>query len=150
MLEKVEGLSLEDRFNFCFAPVNIRNPRAMHNLYRFASSYSQNMPVNVAMGIPKSSAKSDAQLLDLESRHQILSMYLWLSNQFEENFPFVEKVEAMATNIAELLGESLSKASWKMESKEEKVKGQMKEDRGYERPASLIKLVKKRKDEKLV
>lgn len=144
MLEKVQGLSLEDRFNFCFAPVNIRNPKAMYHLYRFASTYSQDMPVNVAMGMPKSSAKNDTELLDLESRHQVLSMYLWLSNQFEEkNFPFVEKVEAMATNIAELLGESLSKASWKMESKEEKVKGQKKEERGYERPVSMIKLVNK-------
>ncbi|KAJ0587074.1 putative methyltransferase transcription factor interactor and regulator CCHC(Zn) family [Helianthus annuus] len=29
MLEKVQGLSLEDRFNFCFAPVNIRDPKAI-------------------------------------------------------------------------------------------------------------------------
>ncbi|XP_018484060.1 DExH-box ATP-dependent RNA helicase DExH18, mitochondrial [Raphanus sativus] len=142
MLEKVQGLSLEDRFNFCFAPVNIRNPKAMYHLYRMASTYSQDMPVNVAMGMPKSSARNDTELLDLESRHQVLSMYLWLSNQFEEkNFPFVEKVEAMATNIAELLGESLTKANWKMESKEEVMKGQKKEEGGgYERPASLIKL----------
>ncbi|KAG2307631.1 hypothetical protein Bca4012_083371 [Brassica carinata] len=144
MLEKVQGLSLEDRFNFCFAPVNIRNPKAMYHLYRMASTYSQDMPVNVAMGMPKSSARNDTELLDLESRHQVLSMYLWLSNQFEEkNFPFVEKVEAMATNIAELLGESLTKANWKMESKEEVMKGQKKEDGGgYERPVSLIKLVR--------
>ncbi|KAJ0929927.1 putative methyltransferase [Helianthus annuus] len=27
MLEKVQGLALEDRFNFCFAPVNIRDPK---------------------------------------------------------------------------------------------------------------------------
>ncbi|KAH0929285.1 hypothetical protein HID58_015012, partial [Brassica napus] len=143
MLEKVQGLSLEDRFNFCFAPVNIRNPKAMYHLYRMASTYSQDMPVNVAMGMPKSSARNDTELLDLESRHQVLSMYLWLSNQFEEkNFPFVEKVEAMATNIAELLGESLTKANWKMESKEEVMKGQKKEDGGgYERPVSLIKFL---------
>ncbi|KAF3555717.1 hypothetical protein F2Q69_00016107 [Brassica cretica] len=147
MLEKVQGLSLEDRFNFCFAPVNIRNPKAMYHLYRMASTYSQDMPVNVAMGMPKSSARNDTELLDLESRHQVLSMYLWLSNQFEEkNFPFVEKVEAMATNIAELLGESLTKANWKMESKEEVMKGQKKEDGGgYERPTSLIKLVRNKR-----
>ncbi|CAG7906477.1 unnamed protein product [Brassica rapa] len=147
MLEKVQGLSLEDRFNFCFAPVNIRNPKAMYHLYRMASTYSQDMPVNVAMGMPKSSARNDTELLDLESRHQVLSMYLWLSNQFEEkNFPFVEKVEAMATNIAELLGESLTKANWKMESKEEVMKGQKKEDGGgYERPVSLIKLVRNKR-----
>ncbi|CAH2079920.1 unnamed protein product [Thlaspi arvense] len=140
MLEKVKGLSLEDRFNFCFAPVNVRNPKAMHHLLRFASTYSNDMPVNVALGMPKSSAKNDTELLDLESRHQILSMYLWLSNQFEEkNFPYAAKVEAMATDVAELLGESLTKASWTMATKEEMMKGQKKDYRGYERPTSLIK-----------
>ncbi|KAM7515424.1 hypothetical protein LguiA_005007 [Lonicera macranthoides] len=29
MLEKVQAISLEDRFNFCFAPVNIRDTKAM-------------------------------------------------------------------------------------------------------------------------
>ena len=56
MLEKVQGLSFEDRFNFCFAPVNIRDPKAMYHLLRFASAYSQNVPVNIAMGMPKGSA----------------------------------------------------------------------------------------------
>ncbi|KAJ8775005.1 hypothetical protein K2173_020009 [Erythroxylum novogranatense] len=101
MLEKIQGLSLEDRFYFCFAPVNIRDPKAMHHLLRFASVYR--------------SAKNDEELLDLESKHQVLSAYLWLSNQFKEgSFPYAKKVEAMATDIAELLGQSLVKACWKL------------------------------------
>lgn len=140
MLEKVQGLSLEDRFNFCFAPVNIRDPKAMYHLLRFASAYSQKVPVNIAMGMPKGSATNDSELLDLESRHQVLSMYLWLSHQFRsESFPYAEKAEAMATGIAELLGESLAKASWKPESRQASQSKPKKKEEGYERPMSLIK-----------
>ncbi|KAG8387263.1 hypothetical protein BUALT_Bualt02G0003200 [Buddleja alternifolia] len=141
MLERIKGLSLEDRFNFCFAPVNIRDPKAMYHLLRFASSYAQELPVNIAMGMPKFAARNDSELLDLESRHQVLSMYLWLSNHFEEErFPYAKRAETMATDIAELLGESLIKACWKPESRNAgKPKQQEKED-GYKRPMSIIKL----------
>ncbi|KAL5805555.1 hypothetical protein ACOSQ4_028288 [Xanthoceras sorbifolium] len=149
MLEKVQGLSLEDRFNFCFAPVNIRDPKAMYHLLRFASSFSQNVAVSIAMGMPKGSARNDAELLDLETKHQVLSMYLWLSNQFEkEVFPYAKKAEIMASDIADLLGQSLTKACWKPESRQAgKPKAQQKGD-GYERPRSLIKSYDKKKQEK--
>ncbi|KAF7129776.1 hypothetical protein RHSIM_Rhsim10G0180200 [Rhododendron simsii] len=151
MLEKVQGLSLEDRFNFCFAPVNIRDPKAMHHLLRFASSYSQNLPVSIAMGMPKGSANNDTELLALESKHQVLSMYLWLSHHFkEETFPYVKKAEAMATDIADLLGKSLIKACWKPESRTQaKPKPLVKKD-GYERPRSIIKLHETKRLEKSV
>ncbi|XP_045832953.1 DExH-box ATP-dependent RNA helicase DExH18, mitochondrial-like [Trifolium pratense] len=118
MLERIRGLSLEDRFNFCFAPINVRDPKAMYHLLKFATAFGQKVPVNIAMGIPKYSARNDTELLDLESKHQILSSYLWLSNHFdEEKFPYAKKAEAMASDIAILLGESLSKANWKPESR---------------------------------
>lgn len=143
MLEKVQGLSLEDRFNFCFAPVNVRDPKAMYHLLRFASSYSHNVPVNIAMGMPKGSARNDSELLDLETKHQVLSMYLWLSQHFkEETFPYVKKAEVMATDIADLLGQSLTKANWKPESRQAgKPKPQHKE--GNENPRSPVRLYEK-------
>ncbi|XP_014515515.1 DExH-box ATP-dependent RNA helicase DExH18, mitochondrial [Vigna radiata var. radiata] len=162
MLERVQGLSLEDRFQLCFAPVNVREPKAMHHLLRYATSLGQKLPVNVAMGMPKSSARNDAELLDLETRHQVLSMYLWLSNQFDEKtFPYVKKVEAMVSEVAHLLGESLIKANWKPESrnkgtqKTEKIERQqetgsavqlqtVKRGVDYSRPQSLTKLYKNR------
>ncbi|KAJ0728240.1 putative RNA helicase [Helianthus annuus] len=148
MLEKVQGLSLEDRFNFCFAPVNIRDPKAMYHLLRFAQSYAQNVPVSLAMGMPKSSARNDTELLDLESKHQVVSMYLWLSNHFkEETFPYVKKAEAMATDIAELLGQSLIKANWKPESRNQGKKSNDDED-GYQRPRSMVKLQERKRQEK--
>lgn len=168
MLERVQGLSLKDRYSFCFAPVNIRDPKAMYHLLRFATHYSQSRRVNIAMGVPKGSAKNDTELLDLETKHQVLSMYLWLSHHFEEdNFPHVQKAEEMATNIADLLGKSLAKACWKPESRQQARKKQEKEEEdeshveqasddnaknvsrdGYERPRSLVKaFLRKRQDQ---
>ncbi|KNA19992.1 hypothetical protein SOVF_056490 isoform B [Spinacia oleracea] len=148
MLEKVQGLSLEDRYNFCFAPVNIRDPKAMYHLLRFASSYSQELPVNIAMGIPKDSARNDSELLDLETKHQVCSMYMWLSNHFhEEKFPYKLRAESMASSIAELLGESLSKVSWEPESRGESKKNPEQKD-GYERPQSLIQIFDKKRNDK--
>ncbi|CAN1139855.1 DExH-box ATP-dependent RNA helicase DExH18, mitochondrial [Linum perenne] len=140
MLEKVQGLSLQDRFNFCFAPVNIRDPKAMYHLLRFASGFGRKVPASIAMGMPTGSAKNDSELLDLETKHQVLSMYLWLSHQFDyKSFPHVKKVEAMASDIADLLGESLIKANWKPESRQTAGKPKPKKDEdGQERPKSLI------------
>ncbi|XP_074564540.1 ATP-dependent RNA helicase SUV3L, mitochondrial-like [Curcuma longa] len=139
MLEKVQNLSLEDRFNFCFAPVNIRDPKAMYHLLRFASHYSEDRPVTIAMGMPKSSAQNDAELLDLETKHQVVSMYLWLSNHFKQDtFPYVQKAETMATEIADLLSKSLAKACWKPESRQ-KGKPVAPEKDGHDKAISCAK-----------
>ncbi|KAI3977813.1 hypothetical protein MKX01_040558 [Papaver californicum] len=144
MLEKVQGLSLEERFNFCFAPVNIRDPKAMFHLLGFASTYSQNRRVSIAMGMPKCSARNDSELLDLETKHQVLSMYLWLSYHFkQEMFPYVEKYSTMAADIADLLGQSLANVTWKPESRNPPPKTQKKD--GYQRPMSLIKEQQKKR-----
>lgn len=72
VLDKVKGLSLEDRFNFCFAPVNVRDPQSLGALYRYAMAFSQKIPVVVQMGAPVNSARDEFELMDLETRHQVL------------------------------------------------------------------------------
>ncbi|KAF9591037.1 hypothetical protein IFM89_001247 [Coptis chinensis] len=144
MLEKVLGLSLQDRFNFCFAPVNIRDPKAMFHLRKFAQSYSENLPVCIQMGMPKGSARNDTELLDLETKHQILSMYLWLSFHFKrETFPYATKAASMATDIAELLGKSIMNSNWKPETRQATKPRNPKKGKGYKRPLSLVKAFQK-------
>ena len=72
VLDKIKGLSLEDRFNFCFAPVNVRDPQSLGALYRYAMAFSQKIPVVVQMGAPVNSARDEFELMDLETRHQVL------------------------------------------------------------------------------
>jgi ATP-dependent RNA helicase SUPV3L1/SUV3 len=118
VLDKVKGLSLEDRFNFCFAPVNVRDPQSLGALYRYALAYSQKIPVVVQMGAPVNSARDEFELMDLETRHQVLSMYLWLSQHFrEEQFVQKGRAEEMATHIATLLGQSLVQSSGRWHDK---------------------------------
>ena len=69
LLERVLGLSLANRFNFCFALVNTRDPKVMHHLVRFSMIFSERKPVRIALGIPKASARSDTELLDMEAKH---------------------------------------------------------------------------------
>lgn len=113
MLDKVKGLSLEDRYNFCFAPVNIRDPKALGALQRFATAYSQKVPVYLHKAVPTGSSQHDLELLDLELRHQVLSMYLWLACHFPpECFPQKDTAADMANEIAVLLGQSLVSTGW--------------------------------------
>ncbi|XP_078444548.1 ATP-dependent RNA helicase [Wolffia australiana] len=116
LLDRVPGLSLQDRFNFCFAPVNTRDPKVMNHLLRFAVKYGERRPVGIALGMPRASARSDAELLDMEAKHQVLSAYLWLAHHFEQDtFPQADRAQEMAAAIAELLGQSLARVTWKPE-----------------------------------
>ncbi|KAH9325794.1 hypothetical protein KI387_005972, partial [Taxus chinensis] len=82
------------------APVNTRDPKAMSHLSRFSQQYSNDLPVQITMGIPKGSTQHDLEILDLETKLQVLSMYLWLSHNFlEETFPYKGKAENMARDI---------------------------------------------------
>jgi ATP-dependent RNA helicase SUPV3L1/SUV3 len=74
VLDKVRGLSLEDRFNFCFTPVNVRDPQSLGALYRYAMAFSQKIPVVVQMGAPLDSARDEFELMDLETRHQVYTI----------------------------------------------------------------------------
>ncbi|XP_057841683.2 DExH-box ATP-dependent RNA helicase DExH18, mitochondrial [Cryptomeria japonica] len=121
MLEKIPELSLRERYNFCYAPVSTSDSKAMAYLTRFAQQYGKNPPVRLQLGVPRGSARNDLELLDLETKHQILSMYLWLSHHFrEETFPYKERAEIMARDIVDLLNKSLAKACWKPESRNRK------------------------------
>jgi ATP-dependent RNA helicase SUPV3L1/SUV3 len=114
MLEGVHGLSLKSRYGFCLAPVNTRNSEAMDHLLRFANNYSESHYVTMGLEMPSGYATNDTQFLDLETKHQVLSMYLWLAQHFgEDNFPHVQEAQTMSTNIADLLGQSLAKGCWK-------------------------------------
>ncbi|KAF4378542.1 hypothetical protein F8388_022363 [Cannabis sativa] len=82
-------------------------------------------------------------LLNLGTKHQGLSMYLWLTQLFKgDNFPYVKKVQAMAIDIADLLGKPEERNAGKP-------KPQQKAD-CYERPLSLIKQYDQERHKKFI
>ncbi|GBG63209.1 hypothetical protein CBR_g36977 [Chara braunii] len=71
MLDRVQGLTLRDRFTFCFAPVNAGDMRMLAVIIHFASQYAKGIPVPLKMMPPMQMGKTgDFDLLDLETKHQ--------------------------------------------------------------------------------
>ncbi|KAI5062575.1 hypothetical protein GOP47_0023114 [Adiantum capillus-veneris] len=109
VIDKVSDLTLEDKISFILAPVNSRDAKVVGALLSFALAYSKRAPVHLAMGTPTGATRSVLQLMDLEARHQVLSLYLWLSHHLpEEYFPQREQAEVMAGQIALVMGEALA------------------------------------------
>ncbi|MCO5551433.1 hypothetical protein L7F22_004936 [Adiantum nelumboides] len=112
VIDKVKDLTLEDKMSFILAPVNSRDAKVVGALLSFALAYSKRIPVHLSMGVPIGTARSVLQLMDLEARHQVISLYLWLSHHLpEEYFPHKEQAEQMAADIALIMGETLALAN---------------------------------------
>jgi len=79
-------LTLEDRFLFANAPVNTNSALGMNLLYHFASGYAQSRPVSTNVRIPKNIPTDVKQFIDLCAKHNVLDLYLWLSNRFPKYF----------------------------------------------------------------
>lgn len=79
-------LSLEDRFTFANAPVNIRDSDCMNMLYSFASTYSLRRPVALNVRLSATPPRSFIEFQLLCVKHTILDLYLWLSFRFPKFF----------------------------------------------------------------
>eukprot|EP00850_Spirogloea_muscicola_P016733 SM000138S00040 [mRNA] locus=s138:164928:169646:- [translate_table: standard] len=108
-LDKVEGLSLQDRYTLCFSPVNVRDGMCMHALVMYAEALGHGQPVRLAVHDPSLAVHEDWELMDLELRHQVVSLYSWLSQQFpDKDFPDAERAEALGAEIAGCMGTRLA------------------------------------------
>eukprot|EP00850_Spirogloea_muscicola_P001336 SM000005S17133 [mRNA] locus=s5:347602:352162:+ [translate_table: standard] len=108
-LDKVEGLSLQDRYTLCFSPVNVRDGMCMHALVVYAEALGHGQPVRLAVHDPSLAVHEDWELMDLEMRHQVVSLYSWLSQQFpDKDFPDAERAEALGAEIAGRMGTRLA------------------------------------------
>eukprot|EP00250_Pteridium_aquilinum_P009652 c18829_g1_i1 orf=75-2423(+) len=109
VIDTVDNLTLEERFTFCFSPVNGRNPKSVAALLQYAKSYSQRLPLHLLVGRASPCPGIDYQLMDLEEKYQLLSLYLWLSQHFPaEFFPHIQKAQTMSVTIASTLAQSLA------------------------------------------
>ncbi|CAI5466129.1 unnamed protein product [Closterium sp. Yama58-4] len=111
MLDKIKGLTLRDRFAFCSAPANARDPTVMAALLRFAREYAEGNPPagEWVRGTWRKTAASD--LMALETKHQVASLYLWLSYQFPKGaFPDASLATDKAQNAAKQLSTALLEA----------------------------------------
>lgn len=71
LLDQVEGLSLQDRYNFCLAPVNIRDPLAVTEILEHARRFAAGKRVPLDVDLPSGSPANHHELKVLETAHQV-------------------------------------------------------------------------------
>lgn len=107
-LDGVEGLSLQDRYNFCMAPVNIRDPNAVGEILDHARRYAAGQRVPLDMDLPSTAPTNHHELRIFENAHQLVSQWLWLSNRFSaKQFVGRKKVEKLEGAIVERMKSAL-------------------------------------------
>ena len=105
-------LSLKDSYNFCTAPSGTRDLRVAGALLQFASRYAAGKPATLRLSLPRRVPECTAELKHLETAHQVIMMWLWLSYRFdEESFPGRAHAEALAAELCELMDKGLHRIS---------------------------------------
>eukprot|EP00899_Mesostigma_viride_P003616 jgi/Mesvir1/13255/Mv12234-RA.1 len=111
LLEAVPGLSLRDRYNLMLAPVNEREPLAMSAMLSYARMYGSGGLVRVGVGLPRGAGAGSA-LQDLEVKHAIVALYLWLSMRLNPlQFVEVPLAKEMLASVIDVLGDKLAHSS---------------------------------------
>lgn len=120
-------LNLRVRYVFCTAPINRKQPFVCTSLLKFARQFSKNEPLTFNwicrhVHWPVSCPKTIKDLVHLESVHDVLDLYLWLSYRFMDMFPDANLVRQIQKeldsiirmgvyNITKLIRESESNSS---------------------------------------
>lgn len=71
LLDKVDGLSLKDRYDFCMAPVNLRDPVAVGEVLGHARRYAAGKRVPLDVQLPSQSPTNHHELRVWETAHQV-------------------------------------------------------------------------------
>jgi hypothetical protein len=62
---------VQERFWFCMAPCNLRNPAGSAALLRFAERYAARQPVSAEVAFRARVPATSDELHDLEAAHQV-------------------------------------------------------------------------------
>lgn len=85
-------LNLRSRYVFCTAPINKKQPFVCTSFLKFARQFSRDEPLTFDwvcrhISWPLAEPKNIKDLVHLESVHDVLDLYLWLSYRFMDMFP---------------------------------------------------------------
>uniref|UniRef100_A0A8C5Q8I6 ATP-dependent RNA helicase SUPV3L1, mitochondrial n=1 Tax=Leptobrachium leishanense TaxID=445787 RepID=A0A8C5Q8I6_9ANUR len=101
-------LNLRVRYVFCTAPINRKQPFVCTSLLKFARQFSKNEPLTfdwVCRHIywPVACPKNIKDLVHLESVHDVLDLYLWLSYRFMDMFPDANLVRQIQKELDSII-----------------------------------------------
>ncbi|KAL4857153.1 DExH-box ATP-dependent RNA helicase DExH16 [Chlorella vulgaris] len=102
-------LSLQEAWTFSISPTDPADAPLASALLRFATAYARQLRVPVAATLlpPLAQARSEVDLLQLETCHRILDLYLWLAHRFPDAFEGAEDVALKSGALAALIDTSI-------------------------------------------
>eukprot|EP01023_Acetabularia_acetabulum_P020726 TRINITY_DN20837_c0_g1_i2.p2 TRINITY_DN20837_c0_g1~~TRINITY_DN20837_c0_g1_i2.p2 ORF type:complete len:244 (-),score=31.69 TRINITY_DN20837_c0_g1_i2:10-741(-) len=83
VLDKITGLSVDDRITFCLAPSSLNNKYLASALVEFAKKYSDGLNVHCKLRSPTHHARTTQDLFDLEIAYQAIQFWLYLSQKMD-------------------------------------------------------------------
>eukprot|EP00602_Paraphysomonas_sp_CaronLab_P001007 CAMPEP_0185033648 /NCGR_PEP_ID=MMETSP1103-20130426/22779_1 /TAXON_ID=36769 /ORGANISM="Paraphysomonas bandaiensis, Strain Caron Lab Isolate" /LENGTH=626 /DNA_ID=CAMNT_0027569993 /DNA_START=118 /DNA_END=1995 /DNA_ORIENTATION=- len=102
-------MRFRDRYMFCLAPVNIDSKDVMKAFRSMARQFSRGDEVILSKKHipPLIPPKGPDELLILETAHQIMDLYMWLSFRFPEQFIQAKEISAMSAVCVSLIDSAL-------------------------------------------
>lgn len=116
LLRDIE-LQLADRFTFCMAPANLRNPLARRVFVDYARAHARDESVQLDIYLPKYAPQTAEALRDVEIKAQIIDLYLWLSLRFETTFVEHDLALERKARVLELVEQGLRNTTYNREAK---------------------------------
>ena len=109
LLDRVDGLSIEDMYSFCMAPASSTDLRIQAALWQFASRLARGEAVEMQIDPGEVAPRTPSEMRDFEAAHAVVSLWIWLANRFgdETYFPDADKAAETAATICRLLSEGL-------------------------------------------
>jgi ATP-dependent RNA helicase SUPV3L1/SUV3 len=96
-------LAIKDRYVFCMAPVDTKNPTVLYYLIIFAKQFSR----GIVPWTLKSKKLPDMAIEELETMYKVSELYIWLSYRFEAEFTGQARAIEYKTKCKELIGKKL-------------------------------------------
>ncbi|XP_035673123.1 ATP-dependent RNA helicase SUPV3L1, mitochondrial-like [Branchiostoma floridae] len=105
-------LNLRARYVFCCAPINKKQPFLCTSFLKFARQFSRGEPITFdwvcrLIGWPVAMPRTIRELMYLESIHDVLDVYLWLSYRFMDMFPDGGLIRMIQRELDLLIQESV-------------------------------------------
>ena len=109
LLTQFTDMSLEEKYKFVIAPIDTSNRDVVLALLKYVEVFNKRRQVHVMLRLPK--PRSDTYFHKLENSFKILSLYLWLSMRFPEEFVDREKAQHMLKETTTSIEAALDKVS---------------------------------------
>lgn len=110
-------LSISDQYVFSTAPISVKKSIIIDLARKFAECLSKDSPITASkletfLIWPRQAPRTLDQLKNLETLHEGLDLYLWLSYRYPQIFVDTENVCKMQEDLESIIGETVSSSTF--------------------------------------